>query len=64
MNRQMEQEWYAWRAMCNTLKALGIDINEEDRLAAAIKHWGEEFVALRLTQEQREVRPARAEGAG
>ncbi len=62
MSQQMEKEWYAWRAMCTTLKALGIDINEEDRLVEAIKQWGKEFVTLKLEQEQHEVRPARAEG--
>ena len=63
MEPQSEMEWYAWRAMCTELKALGIDINKEDKLAEAIKQWGEELITLRQKQ-QREVRPARAEGAG
>ena len=57
MSQQTEKEWYAWRAMCTTLKALGININEEDKLTEAIKQWGEEFVTLKLEQKAAEERP-------
>jgi hypothetical protein len=50
--KRMEQgyrEWIAWRQICKQLEVLGIVVNAETTrpLAAAIKMWGEELVALR-----------------
>lgn len=47
-----EEEWGAWRDVCNELKncSAAIDINAEPRLTPAWHLWGERLVALRLTQ--------------
>jgi len=49
---ELMDEWEGWQRVVEALKtcACAIDINEEDRLAAAITMWGELLVALRMTQ--------------
>lgn len=44
----MGTEHAAWLAVGNELHALGVELNEQDRLNAAICRWGEELVALRF----------------
>ena len=48
--QQMLREWEAWKAMCRVLRGVGVEINNENALAEAIKTWGEELVALRQAQ--------------
>lgn len=49
--RRGTTEWTAWRVACEALRDLGININEEERLHAALVAWGEELVALRVPQD-------------
>lgn len=51
----MHSEHGAWLAVCDLLRDLGIEINENDLLARTIEMWGERLVALRMEQTQ-EVR--------
>jgi hypothetical protein len=44
----MATEYAAWRQMCDELVGCGVDLNHEERLASAIKLWGEELHQLRL----------------
>jgi hypothetical protein len=44
---QMQREWLCWRQVCKQLEARGIEVNDTDSLASAIRLWGEELVALR-----------------
>lgn len=56
MNEQdpMWHEWIAWRRLCATLKKdHAVEINDAERLNAAITAWGEELVRLRCGQEAR-----------
>ena len=46
----MENEWKAWQEIVQILKNLGIEINDCDELANAIKKWGEELAELRIEQ--------------
>ena len=48
----MRAEWIAWRHACDELVALGVDINDQPRLHAALVLWGERLVALRVDQPQ------------
>lgn len=48
---QARIEWMAWRTVCHELERNGIDLNGDDRLAAALQLWGEELVALRNWQD-------------
>ncbi len=50
MDKEMKREWMAWRAVCHKLLALGVDINQQDELAEAIRHWGTRLVELREHQ--------------
>lgn len=43
---QMHREWLVWRAVCRELEP-EIDLNKRPHLAAALRLWGEELVALR-----------------
>lgn len=45
----------AWLAICDMLRDLDIEINENDLLARTIEMWGEHLVALR-TEQTREIR--------
>lgn len=49
---EMEDEWTAWRLVCDELTkcSAAIDINVEPRLHAALVLWGERMAALRRTQ--------------
>ncbi len=49
-DQQMLREWEAWKAMCRVLRTLGVEINNEDGLATAIKTWGDDLVTLRQAQ--------------
>ena len=51
MDPKMELEWEAWRGICACLEDLGIDINEQDSLAYAIKYWGGLYHILREGQK-------------
>lgn len=44
-----QHEWLAWRQICKELKDIGVDINRQNRLACALRLWGEELVQLRLS---------------
>ena len=57
VDTQMIKEWEAWKAMCRVLRTMGVEINNEDELATAIKTWGEEFVTLRQARIAAEGRP-------
>jgi hypothetical protein len=48
----MDREWNAWREVCAELEALGIDINEQDKLNGLLVRWGKTLVALRKYQEK------------
>lgn len=50
MTDQMRIEWQAWQRVCKALDELGIDINEQDELANAIRSWGDELVLLRAEE--------------
>jgi hypothetical protein len=56
----MTGEWEAWRWLCRELESLGFVVNDQERLVAAIKVWGERLVALRLANPQH-IEAARAE---
>jgi len=43
-------EWVAWRSLCELLEARGVNINTDNELARSIERWGEELVALRVSQ--------------
>ena len=47
-------EWRAWRSMCDELGFLGVKVEDDqaDQLVRSIKRWGEELVALRLSQSE------------
>ena len=47
LDQDVFNEWEAWKAMCRVLWTLGVNINNEDKLAEAIKLWGDELVTLR-----------------
>jgi hypothetical protein len=49
---QMDREWLAWRQVCKQLAKLGVDINQADALACAIRLWGEELHELRKQDPQ------------
>ena len=59
VDQAAENEWEAWKAMCRVLRTVGVEINNEDELAEAIKHWGEELVRLRQKQEEILISAAR-----
>lgn len=44
---QLQREWLAWRQVCKQLAQVGVNINDHEALACAIRLWGEEVVALR-----------------
>ena len=47
---QTTREWEAWLQICKHLDLAGVEINDNNGLAAAIRLWGEELVALRDEQ--------------
>ena len=47
VDQAAENEWEAWKAMCNILRTLKIEINNENELTEAIKRWGDELVTMR-----------------
>ena len=47
LDQEVFNEWEAWKAMCNILRTLKIEINNENELTEAIKRWGDELVTLR-----------------
>lgn len=50
VKHKIMKEWLAWRAMCKVLRTVGVEINDENELTAAIKTWGNELVAMRQEQ--------------
>lgn len=54
VDQAAENEWEAWKAMCRVLRTVGVEINNEDELAEAIKHWGNELVTLQKKQAAEE----------
>jgi len=48
----MELEWRAWGNVVVELNARGVDMNEHPDVSAALRRWGEELVALRVTQPE------------
>ena len=48
---QARIEWQAWRTVCHELERSGVDLNDDNRLAAAMQMWGEELVSLRGMQD-------------
>jgi len=48
---QAHREWKTWHQVCAQLKALGVEINDQNALAEAIKLWGEELVELQLVEQ-------------
>jgi hypothetical protein len=53
----MKREYEACQ-VCQQRSKLGIDINQQNPFAQALRDWGEELAVLRLSTLQRE-RPAR-----
>ncbi|MBT9169256.1 MAG: hypothetical protein DDT19_02610 [Syntrophomonadaceae bacterium] len=43
---EMRKEHLAWQRVVEELKKLGVDINKHDKLADAIRIWGEKYVEL------------------
>lgn len=41
LERSSNMEWRAWHRIVLALDKLGVDLNEQDDLAIAIKDWGE-----------------------
>ena len=52
VDQDLVDEWEAWKAMCRVLRTLGVEINNEDELAEAIKRWGDELETLRQKQKE------------
>ena len=50
--QQAQIEWRAWRTVCHELERTGVNLNEDDRLTAALRLWGEELVDLRGWQTE------------
>jgi hypothetical protein len=46
----MMTDWDAWQRLARHWHEHSGDINADNILVRAIRHWGEELVALRLTQ--------------
>ena len=43
---QAKLEWDAWQEVVKSLKDLGVDINEQDKLAESMQEWGQQFHLL------------------
>lgn len=48
--RFAQDEWRAWRTVCAELERSGINLNDDNRLAVALRLWGEFLVSLRMEQ--------------
>jgi len=49
---RLRVEWQAWRTVCHELERVGVNLNDDERLAVSIQRWGEELSDLRGTQSQ------------
>lgn len=47
---RMEEEHDAWGKVCAELRELGVEINDQDKLTALLRLWGERVVKLRYNQ--------------
>lgn len=56
-----QDEWRAWRTVCAELERNGINLNNDDRLAVALRLWGEYLVSLRMEQSEEVALRAHAE---
>jgi len=48
---QAHREWDAWQVVVKELTDLGINVNAQPRLVAAMTWWGEELACLRALQD-------------
>lgn len=58
---QMAREHQAWLLFVHQLQNVGIVINEEDALHAAVTLWGEELARLRAHQDEETLHRAYSE---
>jgi hypothetical protein len=43
-------EWGAWRLIVSLLRDDGVDLNQRDDLAAALRFWGDCFAAMKIKE--------------